>query len=183
MSLEETKSKMEKAIGLLRQDLATLKTGRANPSLVEQIRIEAYETNMPLVELATISVQEANQLVIAPFDQAVIRNIEKALAMDRGLGLVPIIDGAVIRVNIPPLTTERRQALVKQLGQKLEGCRIMIRQIRGDEMRKIKDAFENSQLSEDERFRQEEELQKTTDGFNDRIAEMGKQKEAELTSI
>jgi ribosome recycling factor len=183
MNSAEVKQRMGKALEVLHQDLSSLKTGRATPALVEQVRVEAYETNMPLVELATISVPEPSSLVIAPFDRTIIKNIERAISMHKDLQLNPVVDGTVIRLTIPPLTAERRQVLVKQLGQKLEGARIMIRQVRGDEMRKLKAAFEAKQISEDERFRQEQELQEITDNFNEQIEQIGEQKEKELVSI
>ncbi|OGV90005.1 ribosome recycling factor [Microgenomates group bacterium RBG_19FT_COMBO_39_10] len=174
---------MEKVLDLLRQELVSLKVGRATPALVEQIQVEAYETKMPLVELATIASPESNQLLITPFDQAITRNIEKALSLDRDLGLNPVVDGEAIRLVIPPLNEERRKELVKVLGQKLESGRVMIRQVRQDKMQEIRSAFENKEISEDEKFRREKELQEITNEFNQKIAEIGKQKEDQLLSI
>ena len=107
--MEEIRQKMTKALELLVNELATLKTGRASPGMVEKIMVEVYETRMPLEELTTISTPSPNQLLINPFDQTIIKNIERALAMERNLGLSAIVDGNIIRVNIPPLTEERRQ--------------------------------------------------------------------------
>ncbi|HUV43102.1 MAG TPA: ribosome recycling factor [Patescibacteria group bacterium] len=174
---------MEKVLDLLHQELVSLKVGRATPALVEQIQVEAYETKMPLVELATIASPESNQLLITPFDQAVIRNIEKALSLDRDLGLNPVVDGETIRLTIPPLSEERRKELVKVLGQKLESGRVMIRQVRQDKMQEIRSAFEKKEISEDEKFRREKELQEITNEFNQKIAEIGKQKEDQLLTI
>lgn len=181
--MDEVRQKMEKALEILRQDLVNLKVGRATPALVEQIQVDAYETKMPLVELATITSPEPNQLLIAPFDQTIIKDIEKALALDRDLGLSPVVDGEVVRLTIPPLNEERRRELVKLLGQKLEAARIMIRQIRQTKMQEIRGAFENKEISEDEKFRREKELQDLTDEFNQKIAEIGRQKEEQLLSI
>lgn len=183
MDLNDARQQMDKALELLRQDIGALKTGRATPSLVESIIVEAYETKMPLVELAMISAPEANQLVITPFDQAVIKNIEKALSMDRNLGLAPVVEGTTIRLTIPPLTEERRKELVKVLGQKLESGRIMVRQVRGEKMREIRDAAERKELNEDEKFQLEQDLQKITDEFNQQIEEIGSQKTSELMAI
>jgi len=174
---------MEKALEVLRQDLAMIKTGRVTSALVENIKVEAYETVMPLVELATITVPSPNQLLIAPFDQTIIKNIERAIATNRNLGLNPVVDENVIRINIPPLTEERRQEFVKVLGQKLEAGKVTIRQVRHDKMMHIKRQFEAKELNEDEKFRQEEALQKLTGEFNQKIEEMGKQKEAELLGV
>lgn len=181
--MDEVREKMEKALEILRQDLVNLKVGRTTPALVEQVQIDAYETKMPLVELATITSPEPNQLLITPFDQAIIKNIEKALALDRDLGLSPVIDSEVIRLTIPPLNEERRRELVKLLKQKLEAARIMVRQIRQGKMHEIRDAFENKEISEDEKFRREKELQDLTDEFNQKIADMGRQKEKQLLVI
>ena len=181
--MDEVQQKMTKALEILRQDLVNLKVGRATPALVEQIQVEAYETKMPLVELATITSPEPKQLLITPFDQTIIRNIEKALALDRDLGLSPVVDGEVIRLTIPPLNEERRRELVKLLRQKLESARIMIRQVRQGKIREIRGAFENKEISEDEKFRREKELQDITNEFNQKIAEIGRQKEKQLLAI
>jgi len=181
--VDDVRQRMEKALAMLRQDLVGLKVGRATPALVEQIQVEAYETRMPLVELATITSPEPNQLLITPFDQTIIRNIEKALALDRDLGISPVIDGEVIRITIPPLNEERRKELVRLLSQKLEAARIAIRQIRQDKMQEIRRAFDNKEISEDDKFRREKELQDITDEFNQKISEMGRQKEEQLMTI
>lgn len=181
--MDDVRQKMEKALELLRQDLVSLKVGRATPDLVEQIQVEAYETKMPLVELATITSPEPNQLLITPFDQAIIRNIEKALALDRGLGLSPVVDGEVIRIVIPPISEERRKELTKLLGQKIESARIMIRQTRQGKMQEMRRAFDNKEISEDDRFQKEKKLQEITDEFNQRIGEIGRQKEEQLLTI
>lgn len=181
--MDDSRQKMTKVLELLADDLASLRAGRATPALVEKILVEAYETKMPLVELATITASGPSELLIVPFDQSIIRQIERALSLDRHLGLSPVVDGSVIRLKIPPLTEEKRQELVKILGQKLEAARIMIRQTRGDKKNEIKRAFEAKQLNEDEKFRAENELQKLTEEFNEKIEEMGEQKEVELLSV
>lgn len=181
--MDDIHQKMEKALEVLRQDLVSLKVGRATPALVEQIQVEAYETRMPLVELATITSPEPSQLLITPFDQAVIRDIEKALALDRDLGLSPVVDGTAVRVTIPPINEERRKELTKLLGQKLEAARIMIRQIRQGKMQELRRAFDNKEISEDDRFQKEKQLQEITDEFNQKIGEIGRQKEKQLLAI
>lgn len=183
MDFTPVRQKMESALEALRQDIVTIKTGRATPALIEQIIVDAYESKMPLVELATISTPDASQLLVTPFDQTLVRNIEKALAVDRNLGLSPSVDGTVIRLKIPPLTEERRKEFVKVLGQKLEAGKIMVRQIRGEEMRRIRTLAQGKELTEDETFRAESDLQKITDEFNGKIEEIGKQKEAEILSV
>ncbi len=180
MDFAPVRQKMEGALAALRQDIVTIKTGRATPALIEQIVVEAYGSKMPLVELATITVPDACQLLVAPFDQTVVKNIEKALAVDRNLGLSPSVDGNVIRLKIPPLTEERRKEFVKVLGQKLEAGKTMIRQIRGEEMRRVRTLAQSKELNEDEAFRAESDLQKITDEFNQKVEEIGKAKEAEI---
>lgn len=183
MEITDVRQKMEKVLEIFRTEIGLIKTGRATPALIEKVVVEAYETKMPLVELATITTPSANELLVAPFDQSIIRNIEKALGIDRGLGLMPILEENVIRLKIPPLTEERRKEFVKLLGQKLEGARIMIRQVRGEKMRGIRDAQQRKEITEDEHFQVEKELQKLTDEFNQKIEEIGKQKEQELLSV
>lgn len=180
IDLDATRKKMAQAIEFLVSEIATLKTGRATPDLVAKIMVDAYETKMPLVELATITAPEANQLVVAPFDQSVIKQIEKSLSQDRDLGISPRIDGQLIRLDIPPLTGERREEFVKLLNQKLEAGRVTLRQIRQEMRAEIKRSFENSLLSEDEKFRLEEKLQKIADEFMEKIDQIGKNKEKDL---
>ena len=183
MDLNDVRDKMAKALQVLAEDLSTLRTGQASPALIEKIIVEAYEGKFPLVELATITTSGPNQLLVTPFDQTIIGNIHRSLSMDRNLGLMAIVDANVIRVQIPPLTQERRQEFTKLLHQKLEAGRVMIRQARHEKMADINQAFEAKQMSEDEKFRLQQELQKITDEFNGKIDEMGQRKERELLAI
>lgn len=181
--LDEVREKMIRALEVLADELATVRAGRATPALVEKIMVETYQTRMPLVELATISAPEPNQLVITPFDQSIIKNIELAISQNKELKLSPKVDEQVIRVQIPPLTAERREEFIKLLSQKLEAGRVTIRQIRQDKKAEIKRAFENDEISEDAKFRLEKELQELTDEFMEKIEAMGKAKEAELRTF
>jgi len=183
MDLNNVRDKMAKALQVLAEDLSTLRTGQASPALIEKIIVEAYEGKFPLVELATITTSGPNQLLVTPFDQTIIGNIHRSLSMDRNLGLMAIVDANVIRVQIPPLTQERRQEFTKLLHQKLEAGRVMIRQARHEKMADINQAFEAKQMSEDEKFRLQQELQKITDEFNEKIEEIGQRKEKELLAI
>jgi len=183
MDLNDVRDKMAKAFQVLVEDLATLRTGQASPALIEKIIIEAYEGKFPLVELATITTSDPNQLLVTPFDQTIIGNIHRSLSMDRNLGLSVIVEANVIRVQIPSLTQERRQEFTKLLHQKLEAGRVMIRQVRHEKMAEINRDFEAKQMSEDEKFRLEQELQKITDEFNEKIEEIGQRKEKELLAI
>jgi len=183
MDLAEIREKMEKALAVLADELANVQAGRATPAMVEKIMVEAYETKMPLVELATISAPEPSQLLVTPFDQSILRNIQLAISQNRSLKLSSSIDGEAVRVQIPPLTAERREEFVKILGQKLEAGRVMIRQIRQQRRVEIKRAFEEEEISEDAKFRFEKELQEITDEFMEKITKMGEKKEAELRSV
>lgn len=181
--MEQTRQKMNKVLELLVSELASFKVGRATPALVEKIMVEVYGTKMPLVELATIATPQPDQLLITPFDQTIIKEIEKALSMDRGLGLSPVVDDNVVRLKIPPLTEERRKELVKVLHQKLEAARVMIRQVRGEKMAEIKRVFESKEIHEDQRWQMIEDLQKLTDEMTEKVEEMGRTKEQELMQI
>jgi ribosome recycling factor len=183
MNLTDVRVKMEKAMEALLADLSSLKTGQANPALIEKILIEAYETRMPLVELATITTSGPSQLIVTPFDQSILKNIEKSLTMDRHLGLSVATEGNLIRIQIPPLTEERRQEFIKMLHQKLEAGKVMIRQARHEAMEEIEKNFADKQMGEDEKFRFQQDLQKVTDEFNNKIEEIGRKKETELSTI
>ena len=183
MDFSETRQKMEKVFQMLGDDLRTLRAGAANPAMIEKIQVEAYETKMPLVELATISCPDPSTLLVTPFDLSIIKNIAGAIAEHKELGLFPSIEGNVIRLRVPPLSEERRLELVKLLGQKLEAARIMIRQIRGEKLREIRSAAAEKQINEDEEFRATQELQKITDEYNQKIEQAGEAKRQELLTI
>jgi len=183
MDFTETRQKMEKVLQMLGDDLRTLRAGAANPAMIEKIQVEAYGTKMSLVELATISCPDPSTLLVTPFDVSIIKNIAAAIADHKELGLFPSVEGNIIRLRVPPLSEERRQELVKLLGQKLEAARIMIRQIRGDKLREIRQAAAEKQINEDEEFRATGELQKITDEYNEKIEQAGEAKKKELLTI
>lgn len=179
--LQETSQRMQKVLEVLKTDIATIRTGRATPSLVENIVISAYSgsAKLKVMELATIGAQDTQTLVITPFDQATIHEIEKGI-QEASTGLNPVVDAPVIRISIPPLSQERREELIHLMHQKLENGRIMIRQARQDAMNDVK---KSEDMSEDEEHRLEKEIQKVTDDFMAQIEAMGKQKEVELTQM
>ncbi len=183
VDLDELKAKMDKVLALLQDELSQVKAGRANPSLVEKIMVDAYNTKMPLVELASITAPDPNQLLVSPFDKSIISQIQQAIGNRQELGLSANVDNDVVRISIPPLTEERRQELTKIIGQKTEMARVMIRQERGDMMAQIKRQSEAKELNEDEKFDLEKKVQDLTDGFNGKIETIGKQKEQELLSL
>jgi len=184
MDLGDTQSRMLKAVEFTRGDTATIRTGRANPSIVENIVINAYggTAKLRVVELATISVAEAHQLVISPYDQSIAGDIRRDLEA-ANLGVNPVLDNGIIRMTFPPLTEERRLEYVKMLHGKLEDGRVKIRQIRHEKMSEFKRLFEEGTLPEDDRFSLEKDLQEVTDKMMAVIEEMGKAKEAELMKV
>jgi ribosome recycling factor len=173
---------MQKSTHVLVEDLTTIRTGRANPGLVEKLQIEYYGSPTSLMQLASISVPEPRTLMIKPFDKTTLKSIEKAiLASD--LGLTPNNDGQVIRLNLPPLTEDRRRDLVKHIHHRLEEARVALRNIRRDSMKDIKDYESEKLISEDDRKRGEDELQKLTDRFMAEVDKIGHSKEQEIMEV
>ena len=171
---------MEKAVEVLRLDLATIRTGKATPSLVENIIVSVYSgaSKLKVMEVATVAVSDPHTLVLTPFDASIIEEIRKGI-MESGAGLNPASDGQVIRISIPPLSQERREELIHLMKQKLENGRIMVRQVRHEAMSDIKKA----DLAEDETSRLEKEVQNTTDSLMAEIDALGTRKEEELMQI
>jgi len=179
--IQETSSRMSKILDVLRTDLATVRTGRATPSLVENIVVAAYggSAKLKVMELATIGAPDTQTLQITPFDQATIHEIAKGI-QDANTGLNPVVDAPVIRITIPPLSQERREELIHLMKQKLENGKVMVRQARQDAMNELKNADD---LSEDDEKRLEKDVQRVTDEFMAQVEGMGKQKEEELLQI
>ncbi len=183
MDDNQVKQKMEEVVSMVKNDISSIRTGRAAPSLVEDISIDAYggTQKMKLNELASITATDAQTLVISPWDKSVIGEIRKGILASNA-GFNPSIDGEIIRITMSPLTTEDREKYVKLLGTKLENGKIMLRQIRTNAMKDIKDAYENKEISEDEKFASEKRLQEITDNFTKSIEDIGETKEKELLS-
>lgn len=180
--LKEAQTRMHAAVQNLQDDLATIRTGRASPALVEKLPVDYYGTATPLIQLASISVPEPRQLLIKPFDPAALRSIEKAiLASD--LGLTPNNDGKQIRLNLPALTEERRRELVRVVHNRLEEARVAIRNVRRDLHNDLRDFEREKLISEDDLERGEEELQKVTDKFIEEVNKIGQHKEQEIMEV
>ncbi len=177
-----TITNLDKVIQHLSDDLKTVKTGRAKPSLIEDIKAEVYSTQMTLKELASITAPDPHQLIINPWDKNLLEAISKAVNSS-GLNLNAIVDGEIIRINIPPLTGETREELVKLVRQKVESAKIMLRQVRAEAKRKIEEQKEQGGISEDAIRRQLEELQKTIDDYEEKLDNLGKSKEEELLTF
>jgi ribosome recycling factor len=176
--------RMQQVIDLVASDVGSIRTGRATPALVEKLEVAVYggQQKLKVQELATISAPDPQTLVIDPWDKSIIGEISKGM-LAANVGMNPSIDGELIRVSFPPLTTEDREKYVKLLSTKLEGARVMIRQIRGDAMHEIKKKFEAKEVTEDEKFGQEKQLQELTDEIIGKIEEMGEKKKQELLQI
>jgi ribosome recycling factor len=180
--LSDAEERMKKAVEDLRRELNTIRTGRASPALLDRIMVEAYGSQMPLNQVATISVPEPRALLISPWDRNVLPAIEKAI-LKSDLGLTPTNDGTNIRLNIPPLTEERRKELVKRVHKLVEEHKVAVRNVRRDANEELKRLEKNRELSEDEVRRASERTQKLTDKY---ILEMDKiqaAKEQELLEV
>jgi len=177
-----SEAKMRRAIDAVRKELAGLRTGRANPSLVDHLRIDYYGTPTPLSQLAGISAPEARLLVIHPWDRQTLPLIEKAI-LKSDLGLHPINDGNAIRLPIPLLTEERRRELTRLVRKRIEEGRVSIRNARRDALDSLREMEKNKEISEDERKRAVERLQKLTDAFILEMEQTGRDKEAELLEV
>lgn len=179
---QETEERMEKAMNALTQELNSIRTGRANPSLVELLLIEYYGTQTPLQELAGISVPESRSLLIRPYDPSSLKNIEKAI-LKSDLGLTPNNDGENIRLVLPTPTEERRKELVKVVGVKAEEARISVRNIRRESIRNLRDFEDEKMITEDDLHRGEERVQEITDDFIKKIDEFCERKEKEIMEV
>ncbi|MBU2632498.1 ribosome recycling factor [Patescibacteria group bacterium] len=180
--ISQAKQRMQKVLEVIKNDLVTVRTGRATPSLVENISVSAYEgtAKMKVVELAHVSSLDTQTLLITPYDQTIINEINKGI-MEANIGLTPVVDGQVIRISIPPLSQERREELVHLVGQKLEGGKIQIRQLRHEAMSEIKKL--EKETSEDEVAQLEKEVQKITDETIKDVDELGEKKKEELMAV
>ena len=181
-TLWDIEEKMQKAVEGFKKELTTIRTGRATPSLIEHIRVDYASVPTPLNQIAGISAPEARLLVIQPWDKSSIRSIEKAIQTS-DLGLNPVSDGNVIRINIPPLSEERRQELIKVVRKRIEERRITIRNLRHEAMDTLKELEKNKDISQDEHKRLLTQLQKLTDSFIAETEQTGQDKEAELMQI
>lgn len=184
MDLNATKVQMQKVLEVIRSDLSTVRTGRATPSLVENIVVSVYgnTTKLKIMELATIGALDTQTLVITPFDGSIISEIQKGIEV-ANVGLTPVVDGQLIRISIPPLSAERRAQLIALMKQKLENGKIMVRQARHDANNEVKKMLNNKEIGEDEVSRLEKEIQNLTDSTIEQIDSLGKAKETELQQL
>lgn len=184
MDESQVRSSMQRAVDLLLTDIASIRTGRATPGLVDSLEVSVYggQSRMKLREIASITAPDSNMLVIEPWDKSIIGDIRKGI-LEANVGFNPSIDGEQIRIVIPAMTAEDREKYVKLLSTKLENTRVGIRQVRGDAMHAIKKAFEEKEIAEDERRGKEKKIQELTDLFVAKIEEIGENKKKELLTI
>ncbi|PJZ65664.1 ribosome recycling factor [Leptospira wolffii] len=179
-AINAMKSKMDKTVELLKKDFAGVRTGRANPALVEDLRVDYYGAPTPINQLGNISAPEPRLLVISPFDKGIIKDIEKAIQAS-GLGLQPTNDGVVVRISIPELTGERRKELAKLVKAKSEEKKVAVRNIRRDALEDLKKHAEG--ISQDQLKTLQDQVQKITDSYIDKISAVTAEKEKEITTV
>ena len=180
--IRKLRTNLDKVLEVVGGDMATIRTGRAKPDLVSGVEVLAYGQRMKLFELASVTAPDPSTIVIAPWDKSVLKDIEKAIMISE-LQLTPNVSSDIIRINIPSLTTERRNDFVKLLHQKIESGRVMARQVRQEIKEEIDRLKKDGGVSEDEIDRLLEQLQKTLDEYMGKIEVMGKKKEEEILSF
>lgn len=180
--LKDAEEKMKKAVEATQQEFAQIRTGRANPGLVEHIKVDVYGSTLPINQLAAVTVPEPRQLLITPYDKNVMSAIEKTL-MKSDLGMTPNSDGISIRLNIPQLNEQRRKDLAKQVNQKAEHGRVSIRTVRQEVQKKLQQAKKSSDISEDDERRSMDSLQKLVDRYIVQVDDITKVKDAELLEV
>ena len=177
--LLDVEERMEKAIDVLRHNLAGIRTGRANPGLVDSLRVEAYGSSSPLKQLASVGAPEPTQIVIRPYDPSTIKDIEKAIIAS-DLGLAPQNDGKLIRLNIPPLSTEVRKKMVSRIKELSEEAKVSIRNVRRDANKAADQAEKDKSMSEDQRDTLKDEIQEAAKKYEEQASEMSKNREVEV---
>ena len=178
----DAQTRMGKSIDALKHDLSRLRTRRASTTLVDGIKVPYYGSDMPLNQVATVALADGRSIVITPFEKSMVAPIEKAL-LASDLGITPTTAGTVIRLNMPPLTEERRRELAKHVSHEGENAKIAIRNVRRDALQQVKDLLKEKQITEDEERKADEEVQKLTDQFVKEVDKLAKAKEEELMSM
>ncbi len=180
--IQGARPKMEKSVERFKEEIGKLRTGRANPSMVENLMVDYYGSKSPLKQIASINVPEPRLIVIQPWSKDNLIDIEKAIN-EAQLGLNPTNDGQVVRISIPALNEERRGELVKVLGKYAEESRVLVRQAREEAWDELQNQVKEGKLAEDDKFRGKEKLQKTVDEYNEKIEEIREKKEKEIMEI
>jgi ribosome recycling factor len=178
----KTTDRMSRTVDVLKKDFSSIRTGRASLALLDGLMVSYYDTPTPLQQLASLSIPESRQIAIHPWDQKVIPDIEKAI-LKSDLGLTPMNDGKMIRINIPPLTEERRKQLVKTVRKKAEEAKVSIRNIRRDVNEELKKLEKEKHISEDIVKKSQDDIQKLTDSFISKVDEVLMNKEKEIMEV
>ncbi|NEO99317.1 MAG: ribosome recycling factor [Symploca sp. SIO2E9] len=182
MKLADVESNMQKAVEATKRAFNTIRTGRANASLLDRVMVEYYGTPTPLKSLASINTPDASTITIQPYDKSTLNQIEKAISLS-DIGLTPNNDGEVVRLNIPPLTSERRQEFVKMASKFAEEGRVSIRNIRRDAVESVRKEEKNGEVSEDESRDLQDEIQKSTNKYITKIDKFLAEKEKDITVV
>ncbi len=182
MKLAEAESHMQKAVESTQRNFNTIRTGRANASLLDRVIVEYYGSPTPLKSLASISTPDASTITIQPYDKSVLNPIEKAISLS-DIGLTPSNDGQIIRLNIPPLTSERRKEFVKMAAKFAEEGKVSIRNIRRDAVDSVRKQEKNSEISKDESQDLQDKIQKLTDKYAAKVDELLAEKEKDITTL
>lgn len=180
--ITKSEESMRKSISFLKEELATVRAGKANPKLVDKIQVSYYGTMTPINQVANISVPEPRSIIIQPWDASLVKEIEKAILVS-DLGINPSNDGKLIRLVIPPLTEERRKDLIKQVKKEIENSKIAVRNIRRDANEEFKKLEKLSELTKDDQKKAEEEMQKLTDKYINLVDDIYKEKEKEILEV
>ena len=182
IDLSSAERRMKGAVESVKSNFSTIRTGRANPTLLDRVEVEAYGSKMPLRSVASVGAPEPRLLTVTPFDPSTLKNIERALS-DSDIGLNPQNDGKIIRLPIPELTEERRRELIRMARHMAEEGRISVRNVRRDEMKDLHELRKEGEISQDDEHRAEVELQQLTDDYVERIDSALADKEAELLEV
>ena len=179
---KDAQTRMAKSVDALKHELSSIRTGRASTGLVDNLKVNYYGSDIPLNQVATVTVSDARSLTITPWEKAMVGPVEKAI-LASNLGFTPNTLGQVIRINLPPLTEERRKDLIKHVHGEAENAKISVRNIRRDGITGVKDLLKEKTISEDDARRSEDEVQKITDKFVKDIDDVAKAKEHELLAV
>lgn len=180
--LNEYHGEFQAVLDHLKQEVSALRTGRATPSIVENVQVEAYGSRTALVGLASISCPEPRSIVVEPWDKSIVKDIERGI-IEAKLGLNPVVQGSIIRVPLPALTEESRRELIKVMNEKLENARISVRNVREKAKSAIQATEKAKEISEDEKYKLLEQLDKTSAGWNEKIKHVGEEKEKEIMTV
>lgn len=182
MNLNDHKPEFQKVIDHLKMELGALRTGRANPAILDMVMVEAYGSKMPIKGVGSVGVPDSRTLTIEPWDKSLLKEIERAITA-ANLGLSPVVDGTVVRLNVPQLNEENRKDLMKLVGKRIEAARQALRAVREKVRALILAAEEAKKIREDERFKMQEDLEKMVATFNEQIKKMGEEKEKEIMTV